>query len=36
MADRKFVLSTVGISVLLNVLDSSEEALAATVEPGSK
>jgi len=26
MADRKFVLSTVGISVLLNVLDSSEEA----------
>jgi putative CRISPR-associated protein (TIGR02619 family) len=27
MADRKFVLSTVGISVLLNVLDSSEETL---------
>jgi len=26
MAERKFVLSTVGISVLLNVLDSSEEA----------
>jgi len=26
MADRKFVLSTVGISALLNVLDSSEEA----------
>jgi putative CRISPR-associated protein (TIGR02619 family) len=26
MADRKFVLSTVGISVLLNVLDASEEA----------
>jgi putative CRISPR-associated protein (TIGR02619 family) len=25
-SDRKFVLSTVGISVLLNVLDSSEEA----------
>lgn len=27
MADRKFVLSTVGISVLLNVLDSSKETL---------
>jgi len=27
MADRKFVLSTVGISVLLNVLDPSEETL---------